>query len=206
MTDDLKQGKVLPLMEQFYSIQGEGFNTGKAAFFIRIGGCDVSCHWCDVKESWNESLHPLTQTDIIVQNVLDHNVDNVVITGGEPLRYNLDYLSYELKKNKIKTFLETAGTCKITGIWDWICLSPKEKAHPRKDFFQNADELNVIIQNESDIQWAEINAEKVSQKCLLYLQPEWSQRNMVTPIIVEYIKKNPRWMLSLQIHKFLKIP
>jgi organic radical activating enzyme len=210
MTDEQKilfdQGKLLPLMEDFYTIQGEGFNTGKAAYFIRLGGCDMGCWWCDVKESWDANLHPLTLTDSIIQRVLQNPARAVVVTGGEPVLYNLDYLCRELKQNGVETFLETAGVRKLTGKWDWICLSPKKGSIPMMEYFHQADELKVIIHQESDLRWAELNAEKAHLNCHLYLQPEWSKYNLILPHIVDYIKTHPRWKISLQSHKFMNIP
>ncbi|MDP4266215.1 MAG: 7-carboxy-7-deazaguanine synthase QueE [Bacteroidota bacterium] len=193
-------------MEKFYSLQGEGYNTGTAAYFIRIGGCDVSCNWCDVKESWNEAMHPLIFTDDIISDIIEKKVNNVVITGGEPLRFNLDYFSSELRKNNIRSFLETSGTAHFSGKWDWICLSPKKNFPPKDIYFEFADELKVIIQDESDFEWAENNRQKLKKECHLYLQPEWSVYNKIIDIIIEYIKLNPCWRLSLQVHRFLKIP
>jgi organic radical activating enzyme len=199
-------GKLLPLMEDFYTIQGEGFNTGKAAYFIRLGGCDMGCWWCDVKESWDASLHPLTLADEIVDRVMKYPARAVVVTGGEPVLYNLDYLCDKLKDNGIVTFLETAGVRKLTGKWDWICLSPKKNSIPLLEYFQVANELKVIIHTESDLKWAELNAEKAHQGCQLYLQPEWSKYNQILPVIVEYVKDHPEWKISLQSHKFMNIP
>ncbi|MBW6479693.1 MAG: 7-carboxy-7-deazaguanine synthase QueE [Bacteroidales bacterium] len=202
----LDRGMLLPVMEMFYSIQGEGFNTGKAAFFIRIGGCDVGCHWCDVKEAWDASLHPLTTVDEIVSQVLQYPAQSVVITGGEPLMYNLDILCRKLKDNQIRIFLETSGTYPLSGSFDWICLSPKSQQNPRKDMLQLADELKVIVYDEDDFRWAEQNVSLVKEKCLLYLQPEWSRYEKILPSIVDFILNNPRWMFSLQSHKFMNIP
>jgi 7-carboxy-7-deazaguanine synthase len=197
---------LLPLMEDFYTIQGEGYNTGKAAYFIRLGGCDMGCWWCDVKESWDASLHPLTLTDAIIQRVLENPARAVVVTGGEPVLYNLDYLCNELKKKGVETFLETAGVRKLTGKWDWICLSPKKGSIPLLEYFQQAHELKVIIHQESDLRWAELNAEKAHPGCHLFLQPEWSKYNLILPLIVDYIKAHPEWKISLQTHKFMNIP
>ena len=202
----LDEGRLLPLMEEFYTIQGEGYNTGEAAWFIRVGGCDVGCRWCDVKESWNPDLHPLTETDRIVENASAQPSKAVVVTGGEPLMYNMDYLCSELKKHEIRTYLETSGAYKLTGRWDWICLSPKKNMVPVGDITDRADELKVIIYNDSDIAWAEKFAEKVHSGCRLYLQPEWSRAKYMTPVIIEYVKKNPKWKISLQSHKFMHIP
>jgi 7-carboxy-7-deazaguanine synthase len=199
-------GIMLPLMEEFYTIQGEGYQTGKAAYFIRIGGCDVGCHWCDVKESWDAGLHPLTHADLILENSLNHPAKAVVITGGEPLMYKLDYLTSKLKENNIQTFLETSGAYSFSGNWDWVCLSPKKTMAPLKENFPLADELKVIIYNNHDFEWAEINALQVSRNCKLYLQPEWSRSNLMLPLIIDYVKKNPKWNISLQTHKFMNIP
>ncbi len=202
----LDQGLLLPVMEMFYSIQGEGYNTGKAAFFIRIGGCDVGCNWCDVKEAWDASVHPLTTVDEIITQVWQYPAKAVVITGGEPLMYNLDILCEKLKENNIRIFLETSGVYPLSGSFDWICLSPKSQQNPRKDMLQLADELKVIVYDEDDFKWAEQNVSLVKEKCLLYLQPEWSRYQKILPSIVDYILNNPRWMFSLQSHKFMNIP
>lgn len=202
----LNEGRLLPLMEEFYTIQGEGFNTGEAAYFIRIGGCDVGCRWCDVKESWNPDIHPLTDTDSIVKNASGQPSKAVVVTGGEPLMYNMDYLCDELKKRHIRTCLETSGAYPLSGKWDWICLSPKKNMAPVGDITKKAHELKVIIYNDSDLAWAEKFAEKVHNDCLLYLQPEWSRSKYITPVIIDYVMKNPKWKVSLQSHKFMKIP
>lgn len=202
----LNEGKLLPLMEEFYTIQGEGFNTGKASYFIRIGGCDVGCHWCDVKESWDASLHPLTPTEIIIEHVIESKTPAVVVTGGEPLIYNLTYLTALLKKQHIKTYIETSGAYNLSGDWDWICLSPKKTMLPKEENYSAANELKIIVFNKHDFIWAEEQANKISKDCYLYLQPEWSKRSEITPLIVEYVKQNPRWMISLQTHKYIDIP
>jgi len=199
-------GKTLPLVEQFYTIQGEGYNTGKAAWFIRLGGCDVGCNWCDSRFTWNPELHPMVETDIIIRSAVDSGTDSVVITGGEPLTWNLDYLCSELKRYKLKTFIETSGAYPLSGEWDWICLSPKKNMPPAGDICSKADELKVIIEDQSDIIWAEKYRQLVSRKCLLYLQPEWSRSEEIIPVLVEYIKKNPAWRISLQTHKYIHIP
>jgi organic radical activating enzyme len=208
MTDEarLKAGFALPLMEDFYTLQGEGFHTGRAAYFLRIGGCDVGCSWCDVKESWNASLWPLTETDEIVSRVLSCPSKSVVITGGEPLMYNLDYLCAELRKNGFQLFLETSGSHPLTGVWDWVCLSPKKFSPPLPEIYKRADEYKVIIQAEGDFDWAEKNAMRVGEDCLLYLQPEWSVRDIIMEPVIEYVKANPKWRISLQSHKYMKIP
>lgn len=199
-------GTLLPLMEEFYTIQGEGFHSGKAAYFIRLGGCDVGCHWCDVKESWDAELHPLTSADQIIENALKYPGKAVVITGGEPLIYNMDYLTKGLQNAGIETFIETSGAYPLSGSWDWICLSPKKFKGPKKEVAQAAGELKVIVFNKSDFAWAEENSKLVSDNCKLYLQPEWSKAAFITPLIIDYVKNNPRWEISLQTHKYLNIP
>ncbi len=201
----VNKGEMLPLMEEFYTIQGEGTHTGTAAYFIRIGGCDVGCHWCDVKESWDSNLHPLTKTDIIVSNAKKYS-DTVVITGGEPLMWNLDYITNQLQKQNIKTHIETSGAYSFSGIWNWFCLSPKKTKLPLKEIYPKADELKMIIYNLSDFKFAEEQAKEVGDKCKLYLQPEWSRREKMIPMIVDYVMKNPKWKISLQTHKYLEIP
>lgn len=196
---------MLPLMEEFYTIQGEGAHTGTAAYFIRIGGCDVGCHWCDVKESWDAKLHPPTQTDIIVENAKKY-ADAVVITGGEPLMWSLDYITNQLQKNGMKTHIETSGAYKYSGTWDWFCLSPKKTKLPLNEVYNKADELKMIIHNKSDFKFAEEEAAKVNENCKLYLQPEWSKREKMIPMIVDYVMKHPKWKVSLQTHKYLDIP
>ncbi|HEK21582.1 7-carboxy-7-deazaguanine synthase QueE [Mucilaginibacter sp. 44-25] len=201
-----EDGTLLPLMEEFYTIQGEGYNTGKAAYFIRLGGCDVGCHWCDVKESWDAELHPLTAADTIVKNAMHHPSKAVVITGGEPLIYNLDYLTGQLQQNGIRTFIETSGAYPLSGHWDWICLSPKKFKSPMQQVADKANELKVIIFNKSDFAFAEHHAQLVGPDCKLYLQPEWSKHKEITPLIVDYVMANPKWEISLQTHKYLNIP
>lgn len=193
-------------MEDFYTIQGEGFNTGKPAYFIRLGGCDMGCSWCDVKESWNADLHPLTSTDEIVKRASSHPAKAAVITGGEPVMYNLAYLTSELKKRGIMTFIETSGVKPITGQWDWVCLSPKKGSLPVDDYFSFANELKVIICNEGDLKWAELNAKRAHKDCILFLQPEWSVADKMLPSIIEYVKEHPDWNISLQSHKYMNIP
>jgi organic radical activating enzyme len=193
-------------MEEFYTIQGEGHHTGKPAWFIRLGGCDMGCSWCDVKESWNAALHPLTSTDEIIRKASGQPAKSVVITGGEPVLYNLDYLCSGLKDHEIQTYLETSGIKPLSGTWDWICLSPKKGGLPKEEYFGIAGELKMIIFTESDLKWAELNAERVHDNCLLYLQPEWSVSDKMLPVIIEYAKKNPRWQISLQSHKYMHIP
>ena len=202
----LEEGRLLPVMEMFYSLQGEGYHTGKAASFVRIGGCDVGCHWCDVKESWDASLHPLTPVEKIVDTVNSFPAKAVVITGGEPLMYNLDVLCELFKEKGIEIFLETSGAYPLSGKFDWICLSPKAQQPPLPEMLNQADELKVIIHEDADFEWAEENAGGVCEKCLLYLQPEWSQHKIMLPLIVDYAQKHPRWMVSLQSHKYMNIP
>ena len=201
----LKKGEMLPLMEEFYTIQGEGFHTGKAAYFIRIGGCDVGCHWCDVKESWNAKLHPPTSADNIVANAKKY-ANTVVITGGEPLMWELDYITNALQSDHIKTHIETSGAYKLSGTWDWICLSPKKTKLPLAEIYLKCNELKVIVFNKNDFKFAEEQAAKVGESCELFLQPEWSNREKMMPLIVDYVMKNPKWKVSLQTHKYLNIP
>ncbi len=202
----LKKGRLLPLMESFYSLQGEGANTGKPAFFLRIGGCDVGCHWCDVKESWNPGVHPLTPVEKIIDEVLACEARSVVVTGGEPLMYNLDVLCREVREKGFTTFLETSGAYTLSGEWDWICLSPKRKKPPLKEIYALANEMKVIVHDDKDFTWAEACRRKAHPACLLFLQPEWSRRQMMTPVIVNYILEHPAWRISLQTHKYLGIP
>ncbi|MDD3723224.1 MAG: 7-carboxy-7-deazaguanine synthase QueE [Lutibacter sp.] len=203
--DLLNKGEMLPLMEEFYTIQGEGFHTGKAAYFIRIGGCDVGCHWCDVKESWNAKLHPPTSADSIVENAKKFT-NTVVITGGEPLMWELDYITNALQANKLKTHIETSGAYKLSGTWDWICLSPKKTKLPLAEIYSKCNELKMIVFNKNDFKFAEEQASKVGDNCELFLQPEWSNREKMMPLIVDYVMKNPKWKVSLQTHKYLNIP
>lgn len=202
----LSEGKMLPLMEEFYTVQGEGFNTGQAAYFIRIGGCDVGCSWCDVKESWNRKLYPPTMTDQIVENASEHPAKAVVVTGGEPLMNNMDYLCAELKKRKITRFLESSGAHPYSGDWDWICVSPKKNSPPVQSVYSKASELKVVIQSVEDFKWAEDNASLVSDDCLLYLQPEWSKADEMMHEITEYVMAHPKWKISIQSHKYMRIP
>lgn len=199
------KGKMLPLMEAFYTIQGEGFHKGTAAYFVRIGGCDVGCHWCDVKESWDAEQHPPTPIEEIIKNTRNYS-DTVVVTGGEPLMWNMNPLTSLFKKHLIKTHLETSGAYELTGIWDWICLSPKKTKLPLPKNYQQVQELKMIIFNKDDFRFAEEQASKVNKDCILYLQPEWSKREQVIPEIVNYVMKNPKWKVSLQTHKYLNIP
>ena len=203
---ELDDGKMLPVMEEFYSLQGEGFHTGKAAYFLRIGGCDVGCNFCDVKESWNKDLHPLVAVNEIVSHVLETQANSVVVTGGEPCLYPLDYLCESLKKHNILLHIETSGSEPLSGKWDWICFSPKDKSIVLPEFYAVANELKIIVETEADFAWAEQNASKVNAACICYLQPEWSKFEAITPVIVDYILKNPQWKISLQSHKYMRIP
>jgi 7-carboxy-7-deazaguanine synthase len=196
----------LPVMEHFYTIQGEGFHQGRAAYFVRLGGCDVGCTWCDVKDSWDVDRHPLMKIEEIVRHVKQSNAKLAVITGGEPLMHNLDNLTRALRSAGIETNIETSGAYPLSGHWDWICLSPKKFKAPLPGILPQASELKVIVFNKSDFDWAEKYATLVSDRCKLYLQPEWGKSENVTPMIVEYIKANPRWELSLQIHKYIHVP
>ena len=201
----IDKGQMLPLMEEFYTIQGEGYHTGKAAYFIRIGGCDVGCHWCDVKESWNAEIHPPTSVDHIVENASKYS-ETVVVTGGEPLMWDMSLLTQKLKDKNKRVHIETSGAYALTGTWDWICLSPKKNKLPTETVYAAANELKVIIHNKHDFVFAEEQATKVNGNATLFLQPEWSKREEMTPLIVDYVMNNPKWRISLQTHKFLNIP
>ena len=203
--ESLKKGESLPLMEAFYTIQGEGFYKGTAAYFIRLGGCDVGCHWCDVKESWEAGKHPVISVHDIVNEAVIFS-KTIVITGGEPLMWNLDLLTKLLKEKGARTHLETSGAYPLSGIWDWVCLSPKKIKSPKPDVVKIADELKMVIYNNHDFIFAEEMAKQISEKCILYLQPEWSKREKMTPYIVDYVMNNPQWKVSLQMHKYLNIP
>ena len=199
------KGEMLPLMEEFYTIQGEGYHTGTAAYFIRIGGCDVGCHWCDVKESWNADLHPPTSTEQIVANAKQY-AETVVVTGGEPLTWDMEVLTTRLKNAGLRVHIETSGAYKVTGNWDWFCLSPKKTKLPVQEAYDIAHELKVIIYNKHDFQFAEEQAAKINKSAILFLQPEWSKKEEMTPLIIDYVMKNPKWRISLQTHKYLNIP
>ena len=198
-------GEMLPLMEEFYTIQGEGFHKGTAAYFIRVGGCDVGCHWCDVKESWDAAIHPPTNANTIAENAAKYS-DTIVVTGGEPLMWDMNPLTQKLKSLGLTTHIETSGAYELSGEWDWICLSPKKLMLPKTSVLEKANELKVIIFNKSDFDFAEKHAELVGEDCILYLQPEWSVRDKIVPLIVDYVMKNPKWKVSLQTHKYLNIP
>lgn len=198
--------KKLPIVEEFYSLQGEGLQTGRAAYFVRIGGCDVGCSWCDEKRSWNADNFDLVAVDDVVDRITKLPVKAVVATGGEPMMSNLTYFCERLKMNGVMTFLETSGSHPLSGEWDWICLSPKRNSPPLEDSCKAADELKVVIQHVEDFAWAEENAKLVSKTCALLLQPEWSRHKEITPVIIDYILKHPRWRISIQCHKFMNIP
>lgn len=193
-------------MEDFYTIQGEGFYQGHAAYFIRLGGCEVGCVWCDVKESWDADRHPKVSVEEIVGKAKDSGSKIAVITGGEPAMYNLSQLTESLKQAGLRTHIETSGAYPLTGIWDWICFSPKKFKAPDPSVYQQADELKVIIYNKSDFMWAEEFACKVRPECKLFLQPEWSKEREMLPLIIEYVKAHPEWRISLQVHKYMNIP
>ncbi|MCE7070728.1 7-carboxy-7-deazaguanine synthase QueE [Dyadobacter sp. CY327] len=193
-------------MEAFYTLQGEGQHSGRAAYFIRLGGCEVGCHWCDVKESWNADLHPKYNINNIVDGALQYPGRLAVITGGEPLMYNLDELTGQLQDAGFKTNIETSGVYPFTGHWDWVCFSPKKFKTPHPDIYKNANELKAIIYNKSDFEFAESHAALVSDECTLLLQPEWSKHEVMLPLIIDYIKDNPKWKMSLQTHKYMNIP
>lgn len=206
----------LPVMESFYTLQGEGFFSGKAAYFIRLGGCDVGCVWCDVKESWNADIHPKFSVKEIVEKVKQETINDklqttnvkpiIVITGGEPLLHNLDELTQTLQQQGFQTNIETSGSSSLSGSWNWICLSPKKFKAPLQEVLDVANELKIVVFNKSDFDWAEKHATLVNKDCRLYLQPEWDKRNEMTPLIIDYIKANPQWQLSLQTHKYINIP
>ncbi len=196
----------LPVMESFYTLQGEGFYQGRAAYFIRLGGCDVGCVWCDVKESWDATKHPLQTVKEIVKNASAFPGRLAVITGGEPLLHSLDILTTELQEAGFETNIETSGSSTLSGQWNWICLSPKKFKAPLPEIVPLAHELKVVVFNKHDFAWAETYASQVNPACKLYLQPEWDKAAEVTPMIIEYIKAHPQWELSLQVHKYINVP
>jgi len=204
--DLLEGGRKLPVMEEFYTLQGEGFHTGKAAYFVRIGGCDVGCAWCDSKESWNARLFPPVPVDDVVKRATAVPAKTVVVTGGEPSLYPLDIFTKALRQKGIKTMVETSGAHPLTGEWDWICLSPKKNLPPREAIFPLSHELKVIIHDESDFAWAENNAARVTPYCHLFLQPEWSVASDIMERLTRYVMEHPRWRISLQAHKYMGIP
>ncbi|MFT5986395.1 MAG: 7-carboxy-7-deazaguanine synthase [Planctomycetota bacterium] len=205
LKEQVDKGVVLPLMEEFYTIQGEGYFKGTAAYFIRIGGCDVGCHWCDVKESWNPDIHPPTSIEAIAENAAKYS-KTIVITGGEPLMWDMNPLTELLKSKGVNTHIETSGAYTLSGTWDWICLSPKKMKLPTPEVYDAAHELKVIVYNKDDFRFAEEQAAKVNDNCKLFLQPEWSKRDKMIPEIVAYVMENPKWVVSLQTHKYLNIP
>ncbi len=206
MADIFEGGKKLPLIDEFYTLQGEGYHTGSAAYFIRIGGCDIGCKWCDTKISWRADLHKLADVEELVSNAAATASKAIVVTGGEPTSYELNPLCNSIKKHNLKAYLETSGAYPLTGEWDWICLSPKKQQLPQAEFYDIADELKVIISEESDFEHAENQVKLFKNKQHMYLQPEWSVRETMTPQIVDYIKTHPYWKLSVQLHKYLNIP
>ena len=201
-----KELNALPVMEAFYTIQGEGHFSGNSAYFIRLGGCDVGCVWCDVKDSWNADKWPKQSIEQIVSEAKQYPTRLAVVTGGEPLMYDLLELTDALKANGLQTNVETSGAHPLSGDWNWICFSPKKFMKPREEFYQVADELKVVVYNKSDFKWAEEHAARVNPDCLLYLQPEWDKSETVLPEIIDYVKGNPQWKISLQTHKFMQIP
>lgn len=199
-------GRMLPLVEDFYTIQGEGFHAGKPAYFIRLGGCDVGCSWCDAKQTWNPRLFPPVDVEEIISRAMKYPAKAIVITGGEPSLYPLDYITRRLKEEGLKIFIETSGSNELSGFYDWICLSPKRRQPAVGSIFSRADELKVIVEGPEDFLWAEENAAKVGEGCLLFLQPEWSRFDKIIGDLVEYAKEHPQWNVSLQTHKFMRIP
>jgi organic radical activating enzyme len=198
--------ETLPLMEHFYTLQGEGAHSGKAAYFLRLGGCDVGCVWCDVKESWDANLHPKVAITDMLHFVKEAKSPIAVVTGGEPLLHQLDNLTILLKEQGIATHIETSGSSPLSGQWNWITLSPKKFKTPLPELIEKANELKIIVYNKSDFEWAEQYAALVSKSCKLYLQPEWDQSEKMLPQIINYVKENPKWTISLQTHKFMQIP
>ncbi|MDO4728549.1 MAG: 7-carboxy-7-deazaguanine synthase QueE [Bacteroidota bacterium] len=206
MNNEMNTSVALPVMEHFYTIQGEGAYSGTAAYFVRIGGCDVGCHWCDVKESWEADKHPTMRIEEIVAQIKQTNTHVVVITGGEPLMWDMESLTKALKNERFRIHIETSGAYKFTGHWDWVCLSPKKTKLPVEEAYHLAQELKIIIYNQHDFVFAEEQAKRVNPTCRLYLQPEWSKKDSITEDIIAYVKKRPKWQISLQTHKYLNIP
>jgi len=202
----LDEGRNLPVMEEFYTLQGEGYNMGKAAYFVRVGGCDVGCSWCDSKESWNARLFPPVPVAEVVQRAAKTPSKTVVVTGGEPSLYPLGVFTKALKENGVATMVETSGAHPLSGEWDWICLSPKKNSPPQQAIYSRAHELKVVIQKEADLQWAEKNAALVSPDCLQFLQPEWSVASQIMEMLTHYVMLHPQWRISLQAHKYMGIP
>ncbi len=203
---DIQANVALPLMEHFYTIQGEGKHSGRPAYFIRLAGCDVGCVWCDVKDSWDNEIHPLVTIKDIVAPILNSEAEFVVITGGEPAMYDLTTLTHKLKEEGKEIAIETSGCYALKGVIDWYCFSPKKFKEPVEEAYAKADELKVVIAHPSDFEWAESHARKVKTDCELYLQPEWSKQDRFLQPIIDYVKANPKWKISLQTHKFMQIP
>ncbi|MFA7686391.1 MAG: 7-carboxy-7-deazaguanine synthase QueE [Moheibacter sp.] len=201
----LKAGKLLPVMEHFHTLQGEGAHTGRAAYFIRLGGCDVGCHWCDVEDSWDAEKHPLSLVEELAETATFHS-KTIVITGGEPLMWNLDFITHQLKRFGATVHIETSGAYSLSGELDWITLSPKKRAEVQPDVLAHASELKCIIYNQDDFKFAEKYAALVHPDCKLYLQVEWSRKEIMSPKVVEYVMANPKWQVSVQTHKYLDIP
>ncbi|MDD3685330.1 MAG: 7-carboxy-7-deazaguanine synthase QueE [Bacteroidales bacterium] len=198
-------GKI-PVLEEFYSVQGEGFNTGKAAYFVRTGGCDLGCHWCDSKETWKPEMHEFVEITEILNRVKSTPADTIVVTGGEPLMHNFDEFCRQAKAQGLTLMIETCGAHSFSGVWDWVCLSPKRSKPPKSEYFQIANELKVVIFEEKDFLWAEECANKITRSCVLFLQPEWSRFEKTGTMVVDYVKNYPKWNVSIQTHKFLRIP
>ena len=196
----------LPLMEDFYTIQGEGFYQGSAAYFIRLGGCEVRCVWCDVKDSWDIDAHPKVDVKEIARKAKASGSKIVVVTGGEPSMHNLASLTQELKLAGLRTHIETSGAYPLTGQWDWVCFSPKKFKPPHLSVPEKANELKVVIFHKTDFAWAEDFAKQVGAACELYLQPEWSKEKEILPLIIDYVKRHPQWKISLQVHKYMDVP
>jgi 7-carboxy-7-deazaguanine synthase len=203
---DIDTSIELPVMESFYTIQGEGYHSGRSAYFIRLAGCDVGCIWCDVKESWEADKHPLVSINDLITNSVGSGTDFIVITGGEPAMYNLTTFVKKLKQEGLTIAIETSGAYPLKGDVDWYCFSPKKFKSPLDEAYTRASELKVIVNHASDLDWAEMHSEKVSKDCILYLQPEWSKRERFLPLIIDHVKKNPKWRISLQTHKYMNIP
>ncbi len=195
-----------PVMEHFYTIQGEGENTGKSAYFVRLGGCDVGCPWCDVKESWTQGEHKILSISQIVEYILEAGAKNVVITGGEPCSYDLNLLTEKLKENNLNLWLETSGAYEITGTWDWIVVSPKRRKEALESSLIKADELKVVVVRNPDLEWADSFVSRVNAKTSLFLQPEWSREDKILPVVINYVKRKLNWRISIQTHKYMRIP
>ncbi|WP_443092795.1 7-carboxy-7-deazaguanine synthase QueE [Chryseolinea sp. T2] len=206
MTKELISTSALPLMEDFYTVQGEGAFQGSAAYFIRLGGCDVGCVWCDVKESWDASAHPMVEINDMVSRASSSRTKIVVVTGGEPLMYDLTGLTRTIREQGLRAHIETSGAYPMSGEWDWVCFSPKKFKAPHPSVFEQADELKVVVYHKSDIEWAAGFVSRLRPSCQLFLQPEWSKHDEVLPLIIDFVKENPQWQVSLQIHKYMNIP